>query len=92
LGIAGAVVVVLVLADAAAAAASGWAVQTTQNPGTENNYLYGVSCPSAKACIAVGNYDPVGGGVLLGRWSSAGTARRGRSSRARTFLARNTTS
>jgi hypothetical protein len=35
---------------------STWTAQPTPNPA-EGGYLYGVSCPSASACIAVGNAD-----------------------------------
>jgi hypothetical protein len=36
---------------------SAWTLQTTPNPpGITNSYLYGVSCPSASACYAVGYY------------------------------------
>jgi hypothetical protein len=35
---------------------SGWALQTTSNPGTALSALTGVSCTSATACTAVGYY------------------------------------
>ncbi len=31
-----------------------WFVQLTRNPGTTENFLGGVSCSSAEACITVG--------------------------------------
>jgi hypothetical protein len=35
-----------------------WAIQSTPNPSTNESVLFGVSCPSAAACIAVGTqYD-----------------------------------
>ena len=51
-----------------------WAIQSTPNPSGSLglNYLYGVSCSSATACTAVGNYlnDSSGdGGTLAERWN-----------------------
>ena len=46
---------------------TNWAIQTTPNPsGTQNSYLYGVSCSSTSACTAVG-FDE--SGVLAERWN-----------------------
>jgi hypothetical protein len=37
---------------------SGWAVQSTTPPaGSSASYLFGVSCPSTRECIAVGRYE-----------------------------------
>src|SRR5436190_1284096 len=56
--IAGAAVAVLLLASAAVAAASGWSIEHTPNPtGGSNSDLSGVSCPSTRACTAVGGYN-----------------------------------
>jgi hypothetical protein len=44
-------------ASAAVAAASGWSIQSTPNPsGVSYSILHGVSCASAGACTAVGEY------------------------------------
>ncbi|MEO6471167.1 MAG: hypothetical protein ABIR57_04835, partial [Aeromicrobium sp.] len=67
--IVGSVVSFGVTADAAP---STWTVQTTPNPnGAAYNYLSGVSCVSATACSAVGNYDLSSGGTktLAERWN-----------------------
>jgi hypothetical protein len=49
---------VLGAASARGAAASGWSIQHTPNPsGGARIELYGVSCSSESACIAVGDYD-----------------------------------
>ncbi len=59
LGIAGGVVVALFVAATAAAAGSGWTVQRSPNPsGATVARLDGVSCASARSCIAVGEYTP----------------------------------
>jgi hypothetical protein len=48
---------VAVLPLASAAAASGWSIQHTPNPaGGSDSILNGVSCTSASACSAVGDY------------------------------------
>jgi hypothetical protein len=52
-----------------------WAIQTTANPsGSAGSYLYAVSCPSASACTAVGEYSTGTGNdvALAERWN--GTA------------------
>jgi hypothetical protein len=53
---------------------TAWAIQSTPNPtGGTSSELYGVSCTSASACTAVGNYDTSTGVVTLAeRWN--GTA------------------
>ncbi len=58
-------------ASAAVAAASGWSIQTTPNPaGGSNSILNGVSCTSASACTAVGNYSNGTATVTLAeRWN-----------------------
>src|SRR6266496_6507767 len=38
-----------------------WSVVPSPSPGPVTNALYGVSCISATACTAVGNYTPGGG-------------------------------
>ena len=41
-----------------------WAIQTTPNPpGAHHSSLFGVSCASASACTAVGDYTSDAGGV-----------------------------
>ena len=45
---------------------SSWAIQSTPNPtGSQDSVLYGVSCPSTTACIAVGSND------LAERWNGS---------------------
>jgi hypothetical protein len=62
--------VLLVLAAASAGAnpalaAPGWTIQPTRNPtGASQSTLSGVSCTSAAACTAVGNYKNSAGTVL----------------------------
>jgi hypothetical protein len=53
---------------------TAWAIQKTPNPsGTDSSDLYGVSCTSAWACTAVGDYETSTGiGTLAERWN--GTA------------------
>ena len=68
-------VVVAVLWAPGAAAASGWSIQSTPNPtGVSASALEGVSCPSATACIAVGDINGISGpvGPLAEQWN--GTA------------------
>ena len=53
------------LAGASTALASGWAIQSTPNhTGASQSSLSGVSCTSAAACTAVGNYKNSAGTVL----------------------------
>jgi len=41
---------------------TSWAIQTTPNPtGVKGAFLFGVSCKSAAACTAVGDYENKGG-------------------------------
>ena len=47
-------IAVTALSTALAPAGSGWSIQLTPNPSQHENLLYGVSCPSAAACTAVG--------------------------------------
>jgi hypothetical protein len=48
-----------------------WAIQATpKHPGGNESELAGVSCPSAKACTAVGNYGSVSL-TLAERWNGA---------------------
>ena len=47
-------IAVTALSTALAPAGSGWSIQPTPNPSQHENLLYGVSCPSAAACTAVG--------------------------------------
>jgi hypothetical protein len=56
--------------------AVAWATQPTPNPGgAENSELYGVSCPSAWACTAVGDYGLPGAYVPLAeRWNGTSWA------------------
>jgi hypothetical protein len=55
--LAGAALPVLMLAQAAGAATvPPWTIQPTQNPGTFNT-LGGVSCASATACAAAGDFS-----------------------------------
>jgi hypothetical protein len=52
------VVVVAGLVSAPPALASGWSIQPTPRPpNATNRHLVGVSCTSARACIAVGAYQ-----------------------------------
>jgi hypothetical protein len=44
------------VAGAAGAASPAWSVQTSSDARVPVGYLLGLSCPSANACIAVGNY------------------------------------
>jgi hypothetical protein len=48
-----------------------WAIQSTPNPKDAGfSFLYGLSCPSATACTAVGNYDNTSEGLTLTeRWN-----------------------
>jgi hypothetical protein len=49
-----------------------WSVQRTPNPsGTSGASLLGVSCPSARLCVAVGAFTGPGDGqrVLIERWN-----------------------
>jgi len=56
---------------------SSWAVQKTPNPGsggTAGNAPYAVSCSSASACTAVGDYDLFASGIissLAERWNGS---------------------
>lgn len=60
---------VVSLAGAGAASASTWTVQTLPAPGIPSGQLSAVSCPSVKACMAVGgDHD----GPLAERLTSAG--------------------
>ena len=60
-------------ASAAVAAAAGWSIQTTPNPaGGSGSILNGVSCTSASACTAVGDYFNGTATVTLAeRWDGA---------------------
>ncbi len=50
-----------------AAKAASWSIQPTPNPvGSTNSVLYGVSCTSARTCIAVGGASS---GALAERWN-----------------------
>ncbi len=48
-----------------------WSVVPSPSPGPVTNALYGVSCISATACTAVGNYTPGSGGTrtLIESWN-----------------------
>ncbi len=50
---------------------TSWAIQTTPSPaGALDTYLYGVSCASASACTAVGDYDTsIAYETLAERWN-----------------------
>ena len=48
------VVMAVGLVSAQAAAGAAWMIQRSPNPGGGNDALYGVSCTSTRACIAVG--------------------------------------
>ena len=77
--VAAAVVVALVsgiAAPAIAAAGTGpsWVIQATLSPGgRQGSILLRVSCPSARACTAVGGYAPRSGAIvtLAERWNGA---------------------
>ena len=69
------------------AAAGGWSVQRTPNPvGETSGFLYGVSCPERRFCVAVGHYTiGVGSGTYQRalaegwngrRWTTQGTPNR----------------
>ena len=62
---------------------TSWAIQTTPNPtGVKGAFLFGVSCKSAAACTAVGDYENKG--AVMRRWPRLGTGRAGRSKPLRT--------
>ena len=68
-------VAALLVASAAVAAGSDWSIQPTPNPAgsTGGSTLYGVSCVSASACTAVGNYlNYSSDGTLAERWDGTG--------------------
>ena len=51
---------------------AAWRIQSTPNPGgTTSSYLNGVSCSSAKACIAGGYYVTVHRVTLADTWNGA---------------------
>jgi hypothetical protein len=52
----------------------GWKVQSSPNHhGGGDNYLYGVSCPSLHACVAVGKYENgAAHAALVERWDGSG--------------------
>ena len=60
-----------------ASASTGWVIQPTPNPtGAADSRLAGVSCPSASACTAVGEYSVLSGNppvekrlTLAERWN-----------------------
>ena len=61
-----------------------WAVQSTPSPGPYGSALHGVACTSARACVAVGWYQPpTGPGRMLGllwngaTWSQSATSSSG---------------
>jgi hypothetical protein len=55
-------------AIAAVAAGPSWVVQSTPSPGgRQGSILLGMSCPSARACIAVGSHG--GETTLAERWN-----------------------
>jgi hypothetical protein len=62
--------------QASAAVALSWTTQTTLNPAgtSSDNELFGVSCPGARACTAVGYYDIPSGRATNGlaeRWNGS---------------------
>lgn len=85
LGIAGVALVALLVAAAAAAAGSGWKVQRSPNPpGSTSAKFEGVSCASASACMAVGDFTtssapeaPLAERRHAGKWSIESTPSRG---------------
>jgi hypothetical protein len=50
-----------------------WSIQTSQNPGgSEASVLHGISCPSATACMATGDYVKAAVNVTLAeRWNGS---------------------
>lgn len=47
-----------------------WTIQPTQNPaGATQSYLYGVSCPPVKVCVAVGSTSSMSTAALVERHS-----------------------
>jgi hypothetical protein len=65
--------VVVAAVPAAAVTASGWSIQPTPNPtGVSYSILNGVSCASASACTAVGDYGDGTSDVTLAEgWSGS---------------------
>ena len=54
---------------------TSWAIQSTPNPRSGPAQLNGVSCVSASACTAVGDYGPCGPrGALAERWNGTSWA------------------
>lgn len=44
---------------------SVWSIQSTPNPGSDGHDFWGVSCPGAEDCMAVGRYQAVAAGPDL---------------------------
>ena len=57
---------------ALAGAGPSWVIQSTPSPGgRQGSILLGVSCPSARACTAVGAFAPLAGflGTIVEHWN-----------------------
>jgi len=62
----------LVAAPLPAAAAVRWSVHASPNQGANTNFLYDVSCASAKSCAAVGFYTAPGADkTLIESWNGS---------------------
>ena len=62
----------LVAAPLPAGAAATWSVRSSPNQGTNTNFLYDVSCGSAKSCMAVGFYTaPNVDKTLIESWNGS---------------------
>ena len=53
----------------AEAGTDSWSIVTSPNPGTVNNYLYGVSLADASNVWAVGSYSSGGYQTLVVKWN-----------------------
>src|SRR5947209_10687554 len=70
-GVLAAALALVFAASASAAGGGAWSVRATPDqPGVTNNVLYGISCPSAQSCVAVGfsGNGQYAGRALAERW------------------------
>src|SRR5262245_509563 len=70
------VLVGFVLAPVSAGASTPWSVVASPNVGAGNNFLYGVSCTSTTACVAVGSSTTTTklGRTLIQNWNGTSWA------------------
>ena len=67
-----AMVLAIVEPPAGAQTSHSWAIAHSVNQGNDTNFLYGVSCPSATSCTAVGFYTSPGvDRTLIESWNGA---------------------